>query len=184
MAQTDKLAAFFHHRWSVPLVCALYAGRAGARLVTLSHAVGGNRDALRPALDALIAGGIVMRNPGYGHPLRPEYLLTPLGRRIAPACVRFEQVVQRIGALAVAYLKWSAPALVAMRRGHTRFNEIQRALGTITPRSLTQGLRLLSDCELVIRSVDDGFPPRSSYALSANGVAIADAAQGIDRKLA
>ena len=34
------------------------------------------RDSLRRALDALIALGYVRRNEGYGHPLRPEYLIT------------------------------------------------------------------------------------------------------------
>ncbi len=30
-----------------------------------------------------MALGLVIRNPGYGHPLRPEYILTPEGHAAA-----------------------------------------------------------------------------------------------------
>lgn len=173
----------FHHRWNVPVISALHAANGGARLVVLAHAVDGNRDAVRAALDALIDAGIVARNSGYGHPLRPEYLLTARGKRLAPACVRYQRVAAHVDALGIAYMKWSAPALLAIRRGHCRFNAIQRALGTITPRSLTQGLRVLCDSELVIRTVEDAFPPRSAYALSGGGTRMANATAQIDAQL-
>ncbi len=178
-----KVAGLFHHRWNVPVIAALHAAKGGARLVVLAHTLDGNRDAVRDALDALIEADIVTRNPGYGHPLRPEYLLTARGRRVAPACVRFQRVAAHVDALGIAYMKWSAPALLAIRRGHSRFNAIQRALGAITPRSLTQGLRVLCDNQLVIRTVEDDFPPRSAYALSNGGTRMANATAQIDARL-
>jgi DNA-binding HxlR family transcriptional regulator len=169
----------FHHRWNVPVIAALHLG-GGARVVQLCHSIGCGREALRATLDALAAAGVVMKNPGYGHPLRPEYVLTPAGRRIAPACVRFHRATSQLDSLAVAYRKWSAPLLLALDNGYSRFNAIQQALGEITPRALTQALRALCDHDLVVRSVEDGHPPRSAYLLSTRGQRLARAIAGID----
>src|SRR3546814_2698980 len=59
------------HRWLVPLLADL-ASRKGARLVELIHRLGLSRDSLTRTLQAAAAPGWVRRNPGNGHPLRPE----------------------------------------------------------------------------------------------------------------
>ena len=41
----------------------------GSRVVTLSNRLGLGRESLRRTLNALIDAGLVMKNPGYGHPL-------------------------------------------------------------------------------------------------------------------
>ena len=173
----------FHHRWNVRVLAQLHASRGGARFVVLTHALGVSRDALRASLAALQDAGFVERNPGYGHPLRPEYVLTKTGRRVAPACARFHGVAKRLGALQIAYRKWTAPVLVSLRGGHSQFNAIQASLDGISPRALAQGLRTCCESELVLRDIDNGYPPRPLYRLSRSGSRIASATAAIAGEL-
>src|SRR5215213_11761735 len=75
---TAALIALFHHRWAPPALAEL-ARRDGVRFVELQNRLGVGRESLRRALDALLELGYARRNPGYGHPLRPEYLVTEPG---------------------------------------------------------------------------------------------------------
>ncbi len=155
----------------------------GARLVVLSNRLGANRDSLRATLDELIRLGLIIRNPGYGHPLRPEYLLTALGKRLAPACARYRRAVIGANAAIVGYRKWTAPLLLVVYRGNQRFTTIQTALGGITPRALTMALRTLDEVGLMRRGIDGGYPPRAVYGLSKPGVRVAVAALGLANRL-
>ncbi|MGH2451320.1 MAG: winged helix-turn-helix transcriptional regulator, partial [Candidatus Limnocylindria bacterium] len=74
-----SISALFHHRWAAPVLAELDRSR-GSRFVTLSNRLALSRESLRRTLTALIDAGLVMKNPGYGHPLRPEYILTERGR--------------------------------------------------------------------------------------------------------
>jgi len=153
-----------HHRWALPLLAELHGLGGGARFVLLLHGLGASRDSLRQTLAALIEEGLVMRNPGYGHPLRPEYVLTPRGRRIAPACATLVAALRREGVEDVALKKWSIPVLLALS-SERRFAELREALGA-SPRALTLALKELAEAGLVERLVHDGFPPTSSYRLT------------------
>jgi DNA-binding HxlR family transcriptional regulator len=103
----------------------------------------------------------VMRNPGYGHPSRPEYVLTPAGRRAAPACAQLLAQLRRAGVEQVALRKWSLPIL-AVLTAELRFGELRRAVGA-TPRALALALKELVAAGLVERRVHDGFPPSTTY---------------------
>ena len=105
-----------------------------------------------------------MRNPGYGHPSRPEYVLTGKGRRLAPACARLLQELRRRGVQDVVLKKWSLPILAALD-GEARFGELRRAVGA-TPRALTLALKALVARGLVERRVHAGFPPSTTYRLT------------------
>src|ERR671932_1580387 len=83
----EELIALFHHRWSAAVLAELRRTR-GTRFVVLSKSLGVGRESLRRTLDALIELGLVRRNPGYGHPLRPEYLLTRRGEAVAGRLAR------------------------------------------------------------------------------------------------
>src|SRR5919202_4724071 len=100
----DELIALFHHRWSAPVLAELRRTR-GTRFVVLAKALGVGRESLRRTLDALIELGLVRRNPGYGHPLRPEYLLTRRGAAVARRCSRLLAATD--GNVDVALKKWS-----------------------------------------------------------------------------
>ena len=69
------LTKLVHHRWNIAIVAELHRSN-GAKFVTLANRLELGHSTLKRCLNALIDLGLVRRNPGYGHPLRPEYLLT------------------------------------------------------------------------------------------------------------
>jgi len=139
----------------------------GLRFVVLVNRLDLSRDSLRASLASLGHLDLVMKNPGYGHPLRPEYILTPRGKAVASVCTEYMKPACDNDVL---LRKWSAPILLALLHGHQRFNEIRAAL-EVTPRALTQVLKLLEG--LVHRSVEDGYPPVTLYSLTDNGESVA-----------
>lgn len=134
----------------------------------LAHRVGVRRQSLRRTLDALIEAGLVMPNPGYGHPSRPEYVLTEKGRRIAPAAAAVLRALENGGVRDVGLHRWSLPVLSALG-GERRFSELKASLPNVTPRALAGALKELADAGLVERSVHDAFPPHTSYRSTARG---------------
>lgn len=169
------IVALFHHRWNIRVLAALHGAGGGSRVAVLTRELEVHRDALRASLEALQRSGWVQPNLGYGHPLRPEYVLTRAGRRLAPACARFDGVASKLGARPIAYKKWSAPVLVSVREGAARFNAIQLSLADVTPRALASSLKDLCAWELVVRDVNDAHPPRVKYELSQTGARLAAA---------
>jgi DNA-binding HxlR family transcriptional regulator len=154
-----SLIELFHHRWAAPVLAELRREK-GTRFVLLANRLGVGRESLRRTLEALIANGHVARNPGYGHPLRPEYVLTPSGRGVAERC---DRLLAALGSRAdVGLKKWSMPVLVALA-GATRFGDLREALPGVTPRALTLALKDLQATGLVEREVVDGYPPTTIY---------------------
>ncbi len=160
----DRFVTLFHRRWSVPVLVAL-GQRPGAKFVTLANSLGVGRDTLRATLDDLIGQGFVRRNPGYGHPMRPEYLLTAEGARLAPSSGRLLATVRRLDVEAVALCKWTMPVTYALGGGARRFGELRDGLPGITPRALSLSLKDMQRTELVRRDVYDDYPPVTSYRL-------------------
>ena len=64
--------------WTIPILAQLHAGVAG-RQAPLLAATGASRTAFAQSMEHLISIGLLERNPGYGHPLRPEFRLTKHG---------------------------------------------------------------------------------------------------------
>ena len=142
----------------------------GSRFVTLETRLGVTPDSLRRTLNALIDDGLVARNPGYGHPLRPEYVLTDEGRHVAGVCDRLLAILN--GLEDVALRKWSMPVVHALGPGAMRFSELRAALA-VSPRALTLALKELQAAELVERTVTDDYPPASVYRLTSRALALA-----------
>ncbi len=168
MERIEQLIALFHRRWACPVLAEL-ARTEGAKFVTLVHKLESSPGAMREALDTLIDLDWIRRNPGYGHPMRPEYILTRRGEKLAPVCLRLEGALGDLGARAVARRKWSMPVLHAVGEGPTRFSEIPRLLTGITDRALSIALRDLSGAAVVARHVLDSRPPVSAYAATPSG---------------
>jgi DNA-binding HxlR family transcriptional regulator len=122
----------FHHRWAVPILAELHR-HGGSRFVPLAKGLRISHESLRQTLAALIDAGLVLRNPGYGHPLLPEYVLTAAGRRIAPVCLELVETLQRLGFEDGGLKKWSIPVLLELGR-ERRFVELRDALA-ISPRA-------------------------------------------------
>lgn len=155
----SSLVALCHHRWSLPVLAEIGRTR-GSRFATLTGRLGISGESLRRTLAALREAGLVERNPGYGHPLRPEYVLTAEGRRLAP---RARRLLAAVGDhQGVALRKWSLPVLAELGEPR-RFSELRARL-PVTPRALALALRNLETAGLVRRSVTTDRPPQTSYA--------------------
>jgi DNA-binding HxlR family transcriptional regulator len=165
----QRMAIFFHRRWSAPILAELLRGdtvQGGAKFITLANRLRLSRESLKATLDHLILHDYVMRNPGYGHPLRPEYILAEAGHDIAPACRDLMRILTQSELERAALRKWSMPALLAIGRGVRRFGALKIALSGITARALTLALKDLASARLVRRRVIDRYPPVTAYSLT------------------
>lgn len=172
------LSRLFHSRWAVPALTELAGEHTGGRFVPLAKRLGVARASLQRALASLIELGLLRRNPGYGHPLRPEYVLLPRGRALAPACGRLLEAAERAGLTEVVLRKWPVAVLRCVADGRSRFSEVEAALPTITARALTLALRELQDAGLVDRVVYDDSPPRVTYRPTRSGRRLAALLEG------
>jgi DNA-binding HxlR family transcriptional regulator len=163
---TEQLVELFHHRWAAPALAMLEA-RGAVRFVELQRKLGVGRESLRRAVDALVELGYVEHNEGYGHPLRPEYLITETGRAAAELAVR----VVESTAHETLLRKWSVPVLAQLMQPQ-RFSELRKSLATVTPRALALGLRDLESARLVRREVLPTRPPSTVYRLTPQARAI------------
>ena len=147
-------------------------GSGGQRFAVLASELGVARQTLRRALDAAIERGLVAPNPGYGHPLRPEYLLTPVGRRLEGPCRDLVGLAERL-APDLAGRKWTLPVLAAVHGGAERFTDLAVVLGSVTPRALSRALDDLVDAGLLVRTVGDAWSARTRYRVSEEAAPLA-----------
>lgn len=68
--------------------------------------------------------------------------------------------------------KWRLKILWNLSKGAIRFNELQRRLGNITTKTLTQQLRELEAQGIVVRTVFPEIPPKVEYTLSEVGITL------------
>lgn len=147
--------------WSIPILSKLHAGIAG-RQAPLLAATGASRTAFAQSMDHLITIGLLERNPGYGHPLRPEFRLTELGISAAAIADKILSVTANQDQDLIRR-SWTLPVLTAIHRP-SHFGEIKRNLGTISDRALSQSLKTMEIRNWVRRDVDEAArPPRSIY---------------------
>ncbi len=166
----QRLAALFHRRWAVPILAELQRD-SGAKFVTLAYRLSASQTVVRQTLDELIQRGMVRRNSGYGHPLRPEYLLTRYGERLAPECMTLHDALRKRELCDVGFKKWSMPALFAIGDGARRFVDVVGALEA-SDRAVALTLKDLSEVALVRRAVVESFPPGSAYSPTRAGAAL------------
>src|SRR3954452_17426914 len=132
---TERLVELFHHRWAAPALAVLDA-RGAVRFVELQRKLGVGRESLRRALDALVELGYVEPNEGYGHPLRPEYVITQTGRKAAVLAT----LVAASPARETLLRKWSVPVLTQLTQAR-RFSELRGSLPMASARALAIALR-------------------------------------------
>ena len=159
--------------WSLRILACLHDGVAG-RQAALCGATGAPRSAFRASLDHLVAMGLVERNPGHGHPLRPEFVLTAEGRAVAATASRVAAIARDDPSGALIGRAWALPILAALRDS-SGFSEIGARIGPLTDRALSQTLKALEEARWVTRRVDSAArPPRPRYTASGNGLRIAE----------
>ena len=82
-----------------------------------------------------------------------------------------EQCPMEIG-LNVLSGKWKLKILWQVSKGAVRSNELQRRLGKITTKTLTQQLRELEEQKILARTVYPDNPPKVEYTLTDLGQSI------------
>lgn len=168
----SSLPRLFHHRWAVPVLAVL--GRTPGRTPNLVHALGAGRESVARALRELVELGLVARNPGYGHPLRPEYLVLPAGATLVPAAAALVEELDRLGVIETGLKKWSMPVVHALADDPRRFSQLRVLLPDATARALTLALKDLVAAGLVRRTVTDDFPPSTVYRLTGAAAPLLD----------
>ncbi|WP_421725129.1 winged helix-turn-helix transcriptional regulator [Bauldia sp.] len=164
--------------WSLDILSRLHAGTPG-RQAPLLAATGAGRTAFTASLQHLIEIGLLERNPGHGHPLRPEYRLTERGHDVAPIASRLADIVGDRPEAALLRRTWTVPIL-AVTGAPRHFNEIKADLASITDRSLSKALQDLEDHGWIRRTVDVSLRPlRPTYQAIGSGARINRAVSSI-----
>jgi DNA-binding HxlR family transcriptional regulator len=94
--------------------------------------------------------------------------LIPSNLHVAEDCRAVSEVLARVGD------KWTVLVVSTLGEGPKRFNELRRALGSISQRMLTLTLRGLERDGLVTRTVYPTIPPRVEYKLTRLGHSLLD----------
>jgi DNA-binding HxlR family transcriptional regulator len=165
---SQTLSSLLHNRWSVPVLAELGRGSVeGGRFANLTRRLGVGRESLRRTLAALVEAGFVTRNPGHGHPLRADYVLTEAGKRVAPVCTLLVDRLDAAGLESLARKKWLLPVVLALSAGPARFSGLRAELSPISARALALALKELEAAAVVQRTLVDAYPPRAEYRLAA-----------------
>ena len=153
--------------WALPILAQMDAGIPG-RQAPLLVAIGAGRTAFGQSMDHLIEIGLVERNPGHGHPLRPEFRLTQMGVVAAKLASQITRVSKEEDQ-ALLRRSWTLPVLASLHSPR-HFTEIKRDLSPITDRALSQSLKTMETKNWVSRQVDElTRPPRSRYTAVSTG---------------
>ncbi len=65
--------------------------------------------------------------------------------------------------------KWRLPIVLALTFGNKRFGELQRDIGDISPKMLSQELKALEENKIIIRTLYDSMPVTVEYSLTPLG---------------
>lgn len=156
--------------WALPVLGALHDGVI-ARQSRLIAATGAGRAAFGQSLAHLIELGLVERNPGHGHPLRPEFRLTAQGKPVAEAASRINKLTP-FGDHDLLRRTWTVPVLASLSRPK-HFGEVRAELGGITDRALAQSLQRIESQKWISRRVNTAHrPPRPIYQSANEGLMI------------
>lgn len=157
--------------WSVELLAHLHAGVPG-RQAPLLAATGAGRTAFGQSLTHVQALGLLERNPGHGHPLRPEFRLTETGKCVAAMAHAVVDQAGAAGDLAVLRRRWSLPVL-GVTTAPRRYSQVKQRIGAVTDRALSQSLVQLEDCGWLRRDlVAEPRPAHALYRTDGPGIAI------------
>lgn len=101
--------------------------------------------------------------------------MNPSHTPLIDSCKPAQEVMSRIGN------KWSALIVIALRDGPLRFNEIRRAIGSVSQRMLTLTLRGMERDGLIERTATPVAPPRVDYALTRLGHSLRSPVEALGR---
>src|SRR5215203_3433166 len=99
--------------------------------------------------------------------------LIPGNLHLPEECRAVSEVLSRVGD------KWTVLVVTMLGDGPRRFNELRRAIGSISQRMLTLTLRGLERDGLVTRTVFPTIPPKVEYELTKLGHSLLEPVNGI-----
>src|ERR671918_557667 len=99
--------------------------------------------------------------------------MIPRNLHVPEDCRAVSEVLARVGD------KWTVLVVSTLGDGPKRFNEVRRALGSISQRMLTLTLRGLERDGLVKRTVFPTVPPRVDYELTELGCSLLEPVTGL-----
>lgn len=178
MPNLDELIRLSAGRWQIPLLALASAGAnasGGLRFAEAVRRLDLARGVARASLDALIGGGWLARNPGHGHPLRPEYVLTGQGRAIGAWSEAAMAARAGLGLAPEALTRWTLPLVAALAGREARFGELSTTLAPVSPRALSLTVKAALAEQLIARRLEDSFPPVPVYSLTDRGRRLAEA---------
>lgn len=155
----------FQLRWTVIILAEIHMEK-GIRFVPLVNRLHISRSVLTTALKHLMKEKVVMRNPGHGHPLRPEYILTSQGALVAPFCAELTRYCREIDHERILLSRWALRIIFAIGKGDVRFSTLKQKLTPITSKALSDELKVLQDEGFVARKLVDEHPPSTLYSTS------------------
>ncbi|MFD5633052.1 winged helix-turn-helix transcriptional regulator [Streptomyces sp. NPDC058122] len=94
--------------------------------------------------------------------------------RVAAADVDPQLACPTSAVVDIVFSRWTTPILWTLNtHGRQRFVELERRIGTITPKVLTQRLRQLERDGMVVRTYHPEVPPRVEYDITELGRSLA-----------
>lgn len=148
--------------WALPVLAALAEGSV-ARVYPLANTLKTSPISIKSAIEHLTAMHLIVKNSGHGHPLRPEFMLTPLGKALAPKAVEILHYGAKHRVLPLLRKRWTLP-IIAVLEGARSFGGLRRSLTPVTDRALSLSLKDLTSARLVQRTVlGNHLPPTTLY---------------------
>jgi DNA-binding HxlR family transcriptional regulator len=157
--------------WSLNILALMHQGVSG-RQAPLLAATSASRTSFASSLEHLVQLKLLERNPGHGHPLRPEFRLTPTGIVVAETANKIVKAVPDDGEFALLRRSWTVPIL-ALTGTPRRFSVLKSGLATITDRALSTSLYQLEARAWLRRDiVTSARVPFPTYRVANRGVQI------------
>ncbi len=138
--------------WALKILALMDAGIPGRQAPLVAETTA-SRTAFAASLTHLMKLGLLEKNPGHGHPLRPEFRLTASGKIAAAMASRILHTAPDAQAFAILKRSWTLPVL-AVTSAPRRFSSIRSEIGAITDRALSLSLVTLEKQHWLRREID------------------------------
>ena len=138
--------------WSLNILALLHGGVPG-RQAPLLAATSASRTSFALSLNHLVQLGLLEKNPGHGHPLRPEFRLTQSGALVAKIANEIVKAVPNDTEFTLLRRSWTVPIL-ALTTTPQRFSAIKSDLASVTDRALSKSLYQLEEKAWLRREID------------------------------
>ena len=167
----ESLVNLTSRAWSLNILASLHRGVPG-RQAPLLEATSASRTSFSASLQHLVSLKLLERNPGHGHPLRPEFRLTANGLVAAETADRIVSAVPDDDEFALLRRTWTVPIL-ALTSVPRRFSVIKSDLHSITDRALSTSLVQLEERRWLRRDIDTSHRvPFPTYLATNEGIEI------------